>query len=459
VSNSRNIGGLNRHKYQFDEGYQLAILALQLRDRTFMLEYLDVLDPHFFSVDTFVSLSRILQAHIKRTEDLPTREEFLEEVLAYCRRYGVEEIVEDELIRNAEDAYYIDLPHRETVIDRVADFGRSNAVRQSVIETIELLDKGDDISNVPELFQKAVSVGYNVNDLGLDLADVLPEIPEMANSNMHYDKHHRVPTLITTLDKMLYGGPVRGEICVIIGPPGGGKSAFLVDRGASGVRRQLKVAHITIGDLYEIDVGLRYAARLTGVPMNQIIANDNLYYERVARLLRYHPHLRIKEMVPHEATVAHVRAYLSRLQVVEKFRPDILIIDYPDNFKIESENTYREMGIIYNQLRSIGRQYNAVVWVGCQVTRNVDTKNIMTVLDRFVVADSFRKSMNADVMMSVNQTIKERKARLARLWVDKVRRGDAGKKIPLDVDYPIMRYSEITWDEYKARYAEISDDD
>jgi hypothetical protein len=240
-----------------------------------------------------------------------------------------------------------------------------------------------------------------------------------------------------------------------MGLPGVGKSQWLLNIGAAGVNQGFTVAHLTIGDLDEVDVFGRYAARLTHTPIRDIIDNTEVYQRRAAKMDQYiERYLRIKYYPSSVVTCAMIRAYLSRLITVDGIKPDLLIIDYPDKFKRVNDNDYTNMGMIYSDLAGIAGEYDILIWAATQVQR-WSPKGDEEVITQDNVADSWRKAHEADGILSFNQTVAEYKRGRARGWVDKVRRGEKMFQLDLKCDFTMSYIREMTQQELETEKKDL----
>jgi hypothetical protein len=221
-----------------------------------------------------------------------------------------------------------------------------------------------------------------------------------------------------------------------MGLSGQGKSQFLVNIGVIAIKQGIPVVHITVGDLDEEDVGIRYASRFTRCSQHEVVKEAPSFVQRAIELKSYREaYLRVKYYDPGIVTVAHIKAYLTKLHTVDGIKPGLLILDYPDEFKkTKSSSDYEAMGEIYSQIKTLIRQYNCGCWVASQVHRWFP-RHKHDVLSRNNIADSAKKVHKADGIVSINQSWEEAEKGKARLWVDKVRRGKQFFCVPLNVNY------------------------
>jgi len=422
-------------KYGYAADFQLRIAALILRDPAFIKEYDDVVNPSYFDVEELTSLVRVCKNFYDKHKELPSKSSLVQEIKEFCSSYRIPESDSEAIYSSVDRIYNLDLIDPGSVKERVVRFGRRQAMKIAVKELAELTEQDSGYDKAVSLVENALRVGYNTKSLGLNLFPNLLKLPKMA-TRADRGIVHKIPTLIPTFDRKIIGGPGRGEIWTVLGLSGIGKTQLLVNMGASAVQQDFPVVHITVGDLDEEDVAVRYAGCLTSTDYRDIINESPSYMRKASKMSSYTgKYLRVKYYDPGTVTVAHIKAYISRLVAVDGIKPGMIIFDYPDEFKMDDDsNTYMAMGRVYNELKSLCKQYNCVGWAASQVNRWIPKKKF-DVITRMNIADSSKKVHKADGIVSLNQTFEEHKAGKARLWVDKVRRGECYFLVPLDVDY------------------------
>jgi len=439
-----------RQTYGYTAEFQTQIAALILRDAAFMREYEDVVDPNFFDVEELGSIVRIGRDYFDKHQELPTRASLIQEVQDYVVKYKIpKEEIKNLLI--CVEGIYIDKLHAlngDAVRERICRFGRRQAVRQGVLKIVDLVETDGGLDTAADIMNEALRVGYNTNSMGFNFfkeATNLPEIFSESNKKLHCIK-----TLIPKIDEHLQGGTGRGEVWVILGLSGHGKSQWLVNMGVAAIRQRIPVAHVTIGDLDENDIAARYACNLTKCTQMDIIKNTDIFTRRVKSLPNLDAYLRIKYYDPGTTTVSHIRAWLSKIHTVDGVKPGLLIVDYPDEMKIEGD-PYEGMGKIYSELKVLAKQYDMCVWVASQVHRWAPSKEPNgDVLKMNNIADSAKKVHKADGIMSINQSIEENAAGYGRLWVDKVRRGKRQFKVFVEVDFAMSRIWQSEFESFEA---------
>jgi KaiC/GvpD/RAD55 family RecA-like ATPase len=430
--------------YAYSEDFQQRIVALCLKDPVFIRDYEDVVDPKFFDYDYLSSIVRVALEHVTKHNEIPAKATLLEDLKDFCSTYKISPVDAQEMFDKVRDVYAVDLIDPESVKERVVRFGKRQALKSSVMQIVDIIDNDAEYDRANELVQDALKVGHNTHDLGIQGYGQFQELPSMIAQSGAHDKKRKVPTLFSTFDTNTMGGPGRKELWVVLGLPGVGKSQWLVNIGAAALNQGFSVAHLTIGDLDQVDVFGRYGARLTHLPIRDVIDNTDVYKRRAKKLDQYlERYLRIKYYSSGTLTCAMIRAYLSRLITVDGITPDLLLLDYPDKMKRLNDNDYTNMGMIYTGISGIVGDFDLLSWAASQVQR-WSPKGEEEYITQDNVADSWRKAHEVDGLITFNQTVAEYKRGRARGWVDKVRRGIKHFMVHLQCDFAMSYIREMT---------------
>ena len=445
--------------YKYQESFQQRIAALCLKDPIFLQDYEDVVDPRFFDYDYISSIIRVAKTHVTKHREVPSKSTLVESVREHCDTYNVDEHESQEILDKLESLYSIDVIDPVSVKDRIIKFGQRQALKSAVMEIADIIDHDSELEKALDLINGALQIGQSTRDLGIQAFGKFSSLPALMAQSGIYDRTKKIPTMIPAIDAAVFGGPGRKEVWMLLGMSGVGKSQWLVNMGANAITQGFNVVHVTVGDLDHIDVFARYSARLTRLPIDEVVANSEVYQQRSKKIDAYvGRYLRIKYYTAGSVTVGNIRAYISRLMMVDNIKPDLIIIDYPDKFRRAHESDYTNMGMIYTDICGMAGDFNCLIWVASQVQR-WSPKGEEEHITQANVADSWRKSQDVDGVVSFNQTLDEYKRGRARAWVDKVRRGKKHFLIQLLCDFSMSYIRQMLPDEVEKEkeYLEMRD--
>jgi hypothetical protein len=439
-------------KYNFPRSFQIKVIALMARDPAFLAGYADAIDPSYFDNNECSMLATMVKDYWVRYTTTPSQEA-LEAVIAdHCERTRTPAAIRADLFAAMASAMGADTSDRDFLLERVVAFGRRQAVKQTVVRVVELMDKDvdeDEFEGVVGDLQKSLLVGSGCSDLGFHFGQQALDIPQLVRGSKLYGS--KVATKISTLDTCLHDGLAQGELGMVVGYTGRGKSVTLVNFAAAAIEAGLPVVYYTF-ELHEVDVALRLAARLTRTTTDEIVADDAEYYQKMTQLIMGTngdgPKVRIKYWPPKTVRVSAIRSHLSRLKSVDGVVPALVLVDYADKL-IGSRHvgeTYGEMGDVCDGLIGIANDFEVPLWTASQVRREKTIVDKLDkpdyILDLDSIADSFRKATDADTVITLNQTRMEKDAGEIRLFTAKVRRGVDGRVIPCNIDYKRMLLEE-----------------
>lgn len=437
--------------YPYGEEFQNKVLALMLREPTFLAAHADVIDPSYFDSEYHASLATIVLDYYREHNTAPpTKDTIIMLIADYARmrktdstfRIALETIL-DRAINGTE------LLDCRDVQDRVVEFGNTRHLERMVISLHQQIQSGRPSDELWKLIDRTRNSCSGTGNLGIFLQDDILDAPSLLRANSMYDRNSKVAMFLPTFDEAFYGGLGRGELGIVMGYTNFGKSLFLVNLGAAAVFQQLPIVHFTVGELDEDDIRARYAARLSGTPLNELlsgdIAVDTKYRDRISMLLaRYGLSINVKRIDP-GSDVAVLRSHLARLRAERNFIPSLVLIDNADDLVATSkwgvaDSTYEGLGSVYVELKSLAFDFQTVVWTDSQTNRSATT---FEVADMDVIADSHKKARKADVVISVNQRVDERKEGTARLALIKARRySKTNRVVQVTIDYPRMTMKE-----------------
>ncbi len=419
-------------KYPFGLGFQRKIFALIVRDPMFLVHFRDAIDSAYFAHDLLVPLARIALNHYDEHGQVPTRDSMVVALESWARQHGLPNESIEGAIKEIDYAYTkADLTDEVYIRTQVIQFAKDCAEREAVARIAEELmlppEERSHASDYLEWLQTASRVGDDVANIGTRMSEVGADLPEILRQTS-YNPDGRVLTPFPTLNERSYGGFGKGELVVILGFSGGGKSMLAVNLAAFEARRNGVVFHYTIGDLNEHDVLLRYASKLSGVAMHEIVKGSALYEQRFKEMGLGSKQILVKEFPPGKTRFGQIRSHVTAAMARYNVSPSMVVVDYPDQLRGGTgEQMYSTMGEIYDSLMDLAKEVKAVVIAPSQISRKTLYGNPRKVqLSQFNVANSSQKTNKADIILTVNKEY---------IWVDKFRRAESQYRVYTRSDY------------------------
>ena len=325
------------------------------------------------------------------------------------------------IIDQLKVVFTIDVNDNLFVKEEFLTFCKNQKLKNAIISSVDLLKLGQ-YDSIKRTVDEAMKAGTERN-LGHDYLEGLEE-------RMSETARDTIPTGWEVIDDLTAQGLGPGELGVIISSAGGGKSWCLAHLGKEAMKRGKNVLHYTL-ELNECYVGLRYDSCFANIPFQDIIENK----EKVKLAIEgIKGNLLIKEYPTKSVGVSTILAHANLARTMG-YGVDMVVVDYADILspgKIgNNANTYVEQGSIYEDLRGLAGELGVPVWTASQASRSSLDDNI---IEAQKVADSYRKIMTADFVMSLSRKSTDKISNTGRFHVIKNRFGPDGMTFPSRVD-------------------------
>jgi replicative DNA helicase len=416
-----------KSKFDFDHDFQAELLFLCIRNGTFIRETRGVLSADHFSDPTHRIIAEETLRHFDSRGAPPSRGA-LQEALKQ-RLKGKKGSVGLTAVRRELNgllkAEGVD-PH--FVAGKVREFAARTEVALLVDAREDYFERGQYRQWHQEL----------TNALGLRHAGptLVPYDTGLERRYKAYSqgfqKSNPQATGVTSLDTLLIGGLGDGELGVVMGLKGTGKSHCMVQFGAAALARNKAVYHVSL-EMNLPSVWRRYDQRLTGM-------KDKAISKKFRMLAK-----QMKGTKLWASSYPSNKLKLSELRhtLMVKGAPDLLILDYGAIMAPEERRDAKrfELGVIYAGLRDLGIEFNCPVWTAAQVNRagysTTGSEGDYITLEN--IAESFEIGHHADVVLSWNQTVDELAEKKGRIWVDQNREAPAKRLLHVNADWEISK--------------------
>lgn len=422
--------------YSLSDKIQKGILFLVKFDQDFFSQIVSLIKPEFFDFPSYAVIFEKVKDYYNSYKKLPPDDILLE--------YIKQDLPSKQAISDYQDDIYdinnIDksiLDNREYVLDLVEQFAKKQAVKEAIKKSIKHLED-DNTAAIEEEVRKALLVSrtHNIGQTYFNDVD-----DRFIRFHTERDKN-RFKTVFESCSNYLEGGNCTKELCMVIAPPGVGKSLYLVNQGAVSLMENRKVLYISL-EMSEDKIAQRFDSILTLVPNGKIKDQQNLVKDRLKIFQRKFDksQLIIKEFPTGQLTVNDIRALLVQLKLHYDFNPDLIIVDYLEllrpNRNIDAE--YQAQERIAQELRGLAVEQNCLVWTATQTNRMGKKVPIITDAE---LGDSYGKIRPADWAISLNQTQEEYDKGRLRAYVVKARDSKQHYLIPVSVNYVNLRMEE-----------------
>lgn len=346
----------------------------------------------------------------------------------------------------------------ESVNTEVDNYVKAEMTKNAIIEAVSRNDL-EDVDKIGLLGQKITKIAVqNLSGTSGDFLNFFEDIEKKKEllANIY---SHKYPTGFRTLDNIIEGGLSRGEVGVISGITGGGKSLTITNLIANYVRSGLNVLLISLEENLERIV-LRSEQQMFGIKKSSILNTDytlnELAYDAIQQAYKdkgkTFGNFFISKHKPQEVSPAKLEQIIVDTTVREDTNIDVVIIDYPELMINPYHNSSEsEAGsLVYEHIRKLSQEYDFLCWTISQVNRNASQNS--EVITKAHIEGSKRKLNAVELHLTLNQTPEEFEAGFLRFYLDKVRNNSgrvSTKIIPMKVEPETMTVRDCTEDEMK----------
>lgn len=434
----------------YTEDFQLSLAKYLIEDTTFLQQVIDSIQPEYFTYGYLQHLMNYVLAFYKGRRRVPKIDEIKQDLKTAT---GIQ--YRDEIRKNLDRIKRLDKYGKDYVKDIAIKFFKSQEMIKAIGNAMTMLQKPYEEINFDNIFS-GVKNAYNKCMSSNEFYNWKKDFPLRYPSKEEIEKALS-PSGFETLDAMMQGGLGIGEVAVVTGGSGLGKSMFLVHVGSANVIAGKRVWHITL-ELSKEYTGRRYDARITGIPSDELYGDKDRVYDLIHET---EGNILMNEYPAYAITMDRIYSDYERLVSLD-FEPDSIIIDYADllladNKKqgFSTDSLYNALGIVYNKMRNFGKEVGAPIWSASQVNRK-GIESGGNIKDLSDMSDSMKKAHFADVIIALQRTEDMKQQQKANLLIKKNRRGPSDVTIALHKVDLSKCYFEENKDE---TFTSLSDDD
>lgn len=397
----------------YGTGFQNKVLAVLIKDRVFLQQVHDIIDPKYFSSESSQWIAKTILKYFDQYKSPPT----LEALKIYVDQVDVD-VLKTTIIENIKEVLrFAESEDFQFVKDKTLEFCKNQKIKGAILKSVELLKSGkyDEIKLSIDDAMKAGSdrnIGHEyIDDIALRFVE---------------NKRNTIPTPWDVVNEIMDGGLGTGEMGVFVAPAGIGKSMALVNIAAHVAKRGLNVIYYTL-ELSETYVGARFDSHYTGIPSQDLKFHQE---EVVETLKNVKGKLIIKYYPTKTASVNTIAAHIDKC-IMQGVKPDVILLDYADLLRDTGvKGAVRNdimLGNIYEELRGLAGTYQVPLYTASQANRSALEEDI---IEADKIAESYAKVMVADFVVSLSRKTADKISGTGRWHVIKNRFGPDGLTFP-----------------------------
>ena len=296
---------------QYGKGFQLKVLGSLLTDKSFLLNVRDVLQEEYFDSDAHKWIINQLVNYFDKYHTTVTMDVLKVELQKIDN--DILKVALKEELRNSYEASQDDLDY---VQEEFTTFCKNQEMKQAILNSTDLLKAGD-FDGIRNTIETAMKAGMDKN--------IGHEYNKDVESRYRKDYRPTVPTPWAQLNEGIQGGFGPGDLAIVFGNPGGGKSWTCVAMAAHAVKLGFNVNYYTL-ELGEDYVGKRFDCYFTGYSIDEVNDHRKEVQTYVDKLKGK---LIVKEYAPKGATVNTIKSHIQKCIDMDH-KPDLVVIDYVD---------------------------------------------------------------------------------------------------------------------------------
>jgi replicative DNA helicase len=379
------LGKLN----QYGPVFQVKVLGALLTQRQFLLNIVDSLDSEYFESSANKWVVEYIQKYFSEYHTTPTVE-----IMSIEVKKIENEVLRISIAEALKEAYKLsDQSDIEWVEAEFSSFCRNQQVKKAILNSVQLLEMND-FDSILQLISKAVNAGEE-KTVGLDYnIDIEARYRE--------DDRRCIPFPWPVFNDLTQGGYGKGDLVLMFGNPGGGKSWAITAMGAYAAALGYNVVHYSL-ELGEGYVGKRYDAVFSGIDVDKLHLHRAEVNEVVGKIKGK---VIIKEYPPKRASFDTIEAHLQQLEHQNDFKPDLIIIDYLDYMRTRSRKDRKEeIDDVYVAAKAFAKERGVPLVSPSQANRGAAKNDI---IEGDNAAGSYEKIMIGDIILSLARKRKDK---------------------------------------------------
>lgn len=388
--------------------FQRKVIGALMTDQKFVVNVRDVIKLEYFNSQAHKWIVQRILDYFDAFHTVPTLE-----VLQIEFKKIDNDVLKVAVREELKHSYEVSTDDLQFVKEEFLAFCRNQEMKNAILESADKL-KQEDYEGIRALIEKALKAGQE-KDAGLNYK-------KDVEARYRDDYRPTIPTPWQTLSDLFSGGFGPGDLFLIFGSPGGGKSWLCIDIAAEAAKLGYNVFYYTL-ELSEKYVSRRIDAAMTGYCVDDLREHraevDKMVEELPGNII-------IKEYAPKSATISTIKAHIQQC-IEDGIRPDLIIIDYIDYLKPSSKVRYSErkdeVDDVYIGSKALAKELQVPVLSPSQVNR-MGARD--TVVEGDKAAGSYDKMMVADASFSLSRTKEDKVLGTGRIHIMKNRFGPDG---------------------------------
>jgi replicative DNA helicase len=399
---------------QYGPTFQTKVIGALLTDRDFLITISESLSEDYFENTSHQWVIKEILKYFSKYHTVPSMEALKVEVQK-IENDVLKIAIKEQLVQAYRESEQTDIQY---IKDEFLGFCRNQQMKKAIIASTDLLSIND-FDSIRQLILNALKVG-EVRSIG-------HEYEKDVETRYREDSRSPIPFPWDVMNNITQGGYGKGELVIIFGNPGGGKSWAVIDMATHAAKLGFNVLYYTL-ELSETYVARRMDANLLRIPVDKILQHR----EEVEQMANEIPgKIKIKEFAAGKTTLDNIEQHVEQLRMQYEFVPDVIFIDYIDLLKNTSRDRLEGTEDIYTSVRGLARELSLPIVTPSQANRSGAKSDI---IEGDNIAGSYSKLMIGDIVLSLARNRKDKLEGTGRWHVMKNRLGGDGMTFASTID-------------------------
>jgi replicative DNA helicase len=399
---------------QYGNTFQIKVIGALLTDRDFLITISDSLTEEYFENTSHQWVIKEILKYFHKYHTVPSMEALKVEIQK-IENDVLKIAIKEQLTQAYRDSEQTDIQY---IKDEFLGFCKNQQMKKAIIASTDLLGIND-FDSIRQLILNALKIG--------EIRSIGHEYSKDVETRYREDDRNPIPFPWDVFNDITQGGYGKGELVILFGNPGGGKSWGAIAMAVHAAKLGFNVLFYTL-ELSEAYVARRMDANLLGVPVDQMTKHRKDIEREVEKLPG---NILIKEFPSGKTTLDQVEQHIESLRMQDNFVPDVIFIDYIDLMKNNSRDRLEGTEDIYTSVRGLARELKLPIVTPSQANRSGAKSDI---IEGDNIAGSYSKLMIGDIVLSLARNRKDKLEGTGRWHVMKNRLGGDGMTYGSQID-------------------------
>lgn len=394
--------------------FQSKVIGALLTDRDFLITISESLSDEYFENTSHKWVTKEILKYFNKYHTVPSMDALKVEIQKLDNEV-LKIAIKEQLSQAYRESEQTDVQY---IKDEFLSFCKNQQMKKAIMTSADLLETND-FDSIRQIILNAMKVG--------EIKSIGHEYEKDVEARYRDDCRSPIPFPWKVFNDNTEGGKGKGDLVIIFGSPGGGKTWSVIACAAHSVKLGYNVLYITL-ELSETYIGKRMDAHFLEIPVDKI----SLHRAEVEELMDSLPgKIIIKEFPAGKTTLEDLEKYIERLRTQYDFVPDEIYIDYIDLLKNSAKDKNQGSEEVYTNVRGLARELGIPIITPSQANRTGAKSEI---IEGENIAGSYSKLMIGDIVVSLARSRKDKLTGVGRYHFMKNRFGADGMTFGSTID-------------------------